>query len=169
MSGPQSLYIPLELLQMDLRQYLTHLRDTGESMPSIQIKVSRPREQTNTYFRSIHRWIFYMFVSHSIPLVFISLASSSPVSFLVCRPKNYAYQILDALAYCHARQIVHRDIKPKNLLIDERGTLKLADFGLARETSAPHDLYTYEVVTPWYRPPELMFGSYYYGAGVDIW
>jgi serine/threonine protein kinase len=61
--------------------------------------------------------------------------------------------MLRGLAYCHARRVLHRDLKPQNLLINERGELKLADFGLARAKSVPTKTYSNEVVTLWYRPP----------------
>lgn len=60
-------------------------------------------------------------------------------------------------------------MKPNNLLIDENGILKIGDFGLARSFGSPTRLYTHQVVTRWYRAPELLFGSRMYGTGVDIW
>lgn len=59
--------------------------------------------------------------------------------------KSYTYQILKGLDFCHARRVLHRDLKPQNLLIDERGFIKLADFGLARAFGIPIRAYTHEV------------------------
>ena len=65
--------------------------------------------------------------------------------------------------------MLHRDLKPHNLLIDSKGALKLADFGLARAFGIPVRSYTHEVVTLWYRAPEILLGSTHYSTPVDIW
>lgn len=84
--------------------------------------------------------------------------------------KRFVYQLLAGLAYCHGRRILHRDLKPQNLLLDETGTvLKIADFGLARTFTPPSKPKTQEVVTLWYRAPELLLGDKCYGASVDLW
>uniref|UniRef100_A0A8C9G3H7 mitogen-activated protein kinase n=1 Tax=Pavo cristatus TaxID=9049 RepID=A0A8C9G3H7_PAVCR len=79
------------------------------------------------------------------------------------------YQILRGLAYCHRRKVLHRDLKPQNLLINEKGELKLADFGLARAKSVPTKTYSNEVVTLWYRPPDVLLGSSEYSTQIDMW
>ena len=83
--------------------------------------------------------------------------------------KSYMHQMLDAIAFCHMHRILHRDLKPQNLLIDLQGHLKLADFGLARSFNIPMRPYTHEVVTLWYRAPEILLGAKLYATGVDIW
>ncbi|KAK8791140.1 hypothetical protein WA158_005771 [Blastocystis sp. Blastoise] len=83
--------------------------------------------------------------------------------------KSYTYQMLLGLDYCHSRGIMHRDLKPQNLLINKNGVLKLADFGLARSFSIPIRQLTHEVVTLWYRSPELLLGATHYSPSVDIW
>ena len=60
-------------------------------------------------------------------------------------------------------------MKPNNLLIDEHGVLKIGDFGLAKAFGSPNRIYTHQVVTRWYRAPELLFGARMYGTGIDIW
>ncbi|XP_030371759.1 cyclin-dependent kinase 2 [Scaptodrosophila lebanonensis] len=83
--------------------------------------------------------------------------------------KSYMYQIFDALGFCHTNRILHRDLKPQNLLVDTSGNIKLADFGLARAFNVPMRAYTHEVVTLWYRAPEILLGTKFYSTGVDIW
>lgn len=83
--------------------------------------------------------------------------------------KSYMYQLLKGMDYCHARGIMHRDLKPQNLLVDRHGTLKLADFGLARAFMIPIRSYTHEVVTLWYRAPEILLGQRTYAPAVDMW
>ncbi|MCJ1366539.1 TFIIH complex serine/threonine-protein kinase subunit kin28 [Acarospora aff. strigata] len=74
-----------------------------------------------------------------------------------------------AVWFCHENFVLHRDIKPNNLLIAADGEVKLADFGLARSFSDPYRAMTHSVITRWYRPPELLYGARYYSGAVDIW
>jgi serine/threonine protein kinase len=83
--------------------------------------------------------------------------------------KSYMHQLLRGIAFCHSHRVLHRDLKPQNLLIDRNGTLKLADFGLARAFGVPVRTFTHEVVTLWYRAPEILLGGRQYSTPVDIW
>lgn len=83
--------------------------------------------------------------------------------------QNYLKQILEAILFCHQRRVLHRDLKPQNLLIDNKGNIKVADFGLARAFGIPLRVYTHEVVTLWYRAPEVLLGSPRYSTPIDIW
>lgn len=83
--------------------------------------------------------------------------------------KSFSFQLLKGIAYCHSHRVLHRDLKPQNLLIDKFGHLKLADFGLARAFEIPIRMYTHEVITLWYRAPEILLGSKHYSSPVDLW
>lgn len=83
--------------------------------------------------------------------------------------KSYLQMTLKGLAFCHKKWVLHRDMKPNNLLIGSDGQLKLADFGLARIFGSPDRKFTHQVFARWYRAPELLFGTKQYGAGVDVW
>ncbi|XP_066353019.1 cyclin-dependent kinase C-2-like isoform X1 [Miscanthus floridulus] len=90
--------------------------------------------------------------------------------FTVPQIKCFMRQLLTGLHYCHVNQVLNRDIKGSNLLIDNEGNLKLADFGLARSFSSDHiGNLTSGVSTLWHRPPELLLGSTKYGPAVDMW
>lgn len=84
--------------------------------------------------------------------------------------KSYLYQIISSIKHCHSKRVLHRDLKPQNLLIDEKGeVIKLADFGLARSYGVPIRALTHEVLTLWYRAPEILLGQKEYSTPVDIW
>ena len=83
--------------------------------------------------------------------------------------KSYLYQICLAIKYCHSRRILHRDLKPQNLLIDKNGVIKLGDFGLARAFGIPIKTLTHEILTLWYRAPEILLGQKEYSTPVDMW
>ena len=84
--------------------------------------------------------------------------------------KKIIYQLLKGTEFCHERRIMHRDLKPSNLLVNSDAShIKIADFGLARTMGLPLKTYTHEVVTLWYRAPEVLLGSKIYSTAIDIW
>lgn len=84
--------------------------------------------------------------------------------------KHLAKQLFEGLDYLHRRGVLHRDIKAANILVSDKGLLKIADFGLARFYAKRRQLdYTNRVITIWYRSPELLLGETQYGPAVDIW
>jgi len=84
--------------------------------------------------------------------------------------KVFLYQILRGVKYLHSSKIIHRDIKPGNLLVNSNCVLKICDFGLARvDEDDPHAVMTQEVVTQYYRAPEILLGAKHYTNSIDIW
>lgn len=83
--------------------------------------------------------------------------------------RSFMMQLLRGLAFCHSHNVLHRDLKPQNLLINRNSELKLADFGLARAFGIPVKCYSAEVVTLWYRPPDVLFGAKIYTTSIDMW
>uniref|UniRef100_A0A7N0UK02 Protein kinase domain-containing protein n=1 Tax=Kalanchoe fedtschenkoi TaxID=63787 RepID=A0A7N0UK02_KALFE len=84
--------------------------------------------------------------------------------------QRFLFQILKGVDHCHGHGVLHRDLKPQNLLVDkEKGVVKIADLGLGRAFTVPLKSYTHEIVTLWYRAPEVLLGSTHYSTGVDMW
>jgi cyclin-dependent kinase 7 len=83
--------------------------------------------------------------------------------------KSWMLMLSRAVWFCHENRVLHRDIKSNNCLIAADGSLKLADFGLARPFADPGRPMTHQVITRYYRPPELLYMARYYGAKVDVW
>ncbi|RKP18161.1 Pkinase-domain-containing protein [Rozella allomycis CSF55] len=97
------------------------------------------------------------------------LIKDTNVVFMPADIKSWMWMLFNGLSYCHMHFVVHRDLKPNNLLLSQNGVLKIADFGLAREYGSPNDRMTHVAVTRWYRPPELLFGARLYSSAVDLW
>jgi len=82
--------------------------------------------------------------------------------------RGYARDLTNGVAACHLRMIIHRDLKPSNVLVSPEG-LKICDFGLARVFEPKVRSYTHDVITLWYRAPEILLGSMSYSTPVDVW
>ncbi|KAK3223589.1 hypothetical protein Dsin_010614 [Dipteronia sinensis] len=78
-------------------------------------------------------------------------------------------QLFQGVKYLHDNWVLHRDLKTSNLLLNNRGELKICDFGLARQYGSPLKPYTHLVVTLWYRAPELLLGAKQYSTAIDMW
>lgn len=109
-------------------------------------------------------YLVFEYMEHDLS----GLLSCPDIKFSESQVKCYMKQLLSGLDHCHSRGVMHRDIKGSNLLINNEGILKVADFGLANFVSCKQPL-TSRVVTLWYRPPELLLGSTDYGKSVDLW
>ncbi|XP_074113327.1 cyclin-dependent kinase 7 [Cotesia typhae] len=97
------------------------------------------------------------------------IIKDSNIVFTISHIKSYMIQTLQGLDYLHCNWILHRDLKPNNLLVNQKGILKIGDFGLAKFFGSPNRINTHQVVTRWYRAPELLYGARLYGTGVDMW
>lgn len=97
------------------------------------------------------------------------LIKDGSVQYGIADMKAWMGMLARAVWFCHDNAVLHRDIKPNNLLIAADGEVKLADFGLARSFADPYFAMTYNVITRWYRPPELFFKARFYSAAVDVW
>jgi serine/threonine protein kinase len=111
-------------------------------------------------------YLVFEYMEHDLS----GLAAAPGVKFTLPQVKCYMKQLLSGLEHCHNNGVLHRDVKGSNLLIDDEGQLKIADFGLASFYDPQHrKAMTSRVVTLWYRPPELLLGAVYYDVGVDLW
>ncbi|XP_060522691.1 cyclin-dependent kinase 20 isoform X1 [Cylas formicarius] len=105
-----------------------------------------------------------------LPCSLADVIKNSKVDLSLAQVKTYAKMLLKGVGYMHSRKIMHRDIKPGNLLISPCRVLKIADFGLARiYDKDKRRLYSHQVATRWYRAPELLYGSRTYTNSVDLW
>ena len=150
------------------------LENEDEGIPSTSIReisiLKQLRHPNIVYLMDlIHAdkklYLIFEFMEHDLKK-FLDMNNSPLPPELV---KNYLYQILIAINFCHSKRILHRDLKPQNLLIDKNGIIKLADFGLARSFGIPIKTLTHEILTLWYRAPEILLGQKEYSTPVDIW
>lgn len=111
-------------------------------------------------------YLVFEYMEHDLA----GLLATPGIRFTESQVKCYMQQLLSGLYHCHTHGVLHRDIKGSNLLIDNDGVLKIADFGLATFFNpVQRQPLTSRVVTLWYRPPELLLGATEYGVSVDLW
>ncbi|BHF64617.1 Cyclin-dependent kinase 10 [Sparganum proliferum] len=97
-----------------------------------------------------------------------SLLDNMPSAFTEAQVKGIMLQVFKGLRYLHENYILHRDLKVSNLLMTDKGLVKIADFGLARPSNSQHPM-TPKVVTLWYRAPEIILGDKMQTKAIDIW
>lgn len=159
--------VALKQLKLDKEKYgfpITSLREIHTLMearhPHI---VGLQKLVVGSTLRQIY--LVMEFVEHDLK----TLLNKMRTPFLPSETKALLKQILSAVALMHSRWIVHRDLKTSNLLMSNRGSIKIADFGLARMFGDPLENMTNLVVTLWYRAPELLLGAKKYGPEIDMW
>ena len=116
----------------------------------------------------IHFSLVFEFCEHDLS----GILNNKDIQLSAAENKSIMKQLLEGLFIIHHHRVMHRDLKPPNILITKNGVVKLADFGLARQLkpiSKAEDTYTNYVVTLWYRPPELLLGEKNYGPAIDMW
>ncbi|CAE7526458.1 CDKG-2, partial [Symbiodinium microadriaticum] len=164
--------------------------DTGEQVALKQVKMTRNDQkvgfpitalrETNILLALRHPNIVSvkeMVVGSSIDKVYMVMEylendlktcmdmSASP--FSIAEVKRLMLQLLSAVNHMHKNWYIHRDLKTSNLLYSNKGKLAVCDFGMARKYGSPLAAYTFEVITLWYRAPELLLGQAIYSTAVD--
>uniref|UniRef100_A0A1X7VQH1 Protein kinase domain-containing protein n=2 Tax=Amphimedon queenslandica TaxID=400682 RepID=A0A1X7VQH1_AMPQE len=126
-----------------------------------------PQAASLKHDKSSSFYLVFEYCAHDL----MGLIDSGMVVFSESHIQSLMRQLMEALCYCHSKNFLHRDLKCSNILINNKGQLKLGDWGLARYYFADDHsrLYTNHVITLWYRPPELLLGAEHYGPAVDIW
>ncbi|XP_059469584.1 cyclin-dependent kinase 1-like [Neocloeon triangulifer] len=154
---------------------LKKIRSEGddEGLPATAIReISLLKELVHPYIVTLHDVLMEESLLH---LVFEHMSMDlrkyvDTKEMTSAKIKSFLYQMLVAMLFCHKRRVLHRDLKPQNLLVSHDGRIvKIADFGLGRAFGVPLRAYTHEVVTLWYRAPEILLGSQRYSCPVDIW
>lgn len=128
--------------------------------------VSVDTQKTCSILRSV--FIVMEFLEHDLKALMEVMRSRS-TTFLQSEVKTVMVQLLSAVRHLHDNWIIHRDLKTSNLLMNNRGMIKVADFGLARRFGSPMAPMTQLVVTLWYRAPELLLGTKEYTTAIDMW
>ncbi|CAO1597665.1 negative regulator of the PHO system [Xanthoria calcicola] len=150
--------------------------DSEEGTPSTAIReISLMKELKHENIVSLHDVIHtdnklmlvFEYMDKDLKKFMDSRGSGGQLDYLTI--KSFMYQLLRGIAFCHENRVLHRDLKPQNLLINNKGQLKLADFGLARAFGIPVNTFSNEVVTLWYRAPDVLLGSRTYNTSIDIW
>lgn len=154
----------------------TRLEASDEGVPSSAIReISCLRELVHdnivqlhdVYHRDNRLYLVFEFLDYDLKQFIDANPALYGNHFII---KHFMYQLLSGLDWCHRNRVLHRDLKPQNLLVDRAQLrLKIADFGLARVFGVPMRVYTHEVVTLWYRAPEILLGQAVYHSSVDIW
>lgn len=150
------LVLVFEYVDTDLKKYIDNIKKNQiNENENLSLKLSQEIINTNSN------------TTNNNPITDQILIQKSCLPQLKIR--SFLYQILRGINYIHKKKILHRDLKTQNILISNTGLLKIADFGLARGHSISIRSYTHEVITLWYRPPDILIGNKVYDYSIDIW
>jgi len=117
---------------------------------------------------SAHYYLVFEYVESNLHQL-LAVYKNDGEKFPMARVKALSRDLFTGLRFCHLQRVLHRDLKPQNLLVTAGDVLKIGDFGLAREDRGQHVMKTMHVVTLWYRAPELLMGAPDYSYPIDIW
>jgi serine/threonine protein kinase len=167
---PGGLYLVFEYVAHDLKTFM----DRFQKSDDISERVGLPVPTVRSFLRQIIAGVCISFcgafIHFCIHAYVHECVAGYGVSHLSLSCIHYYSLVCTQVGCCHTYRILHRDLKPHNLLISADGKqVKLADFGLARLSAIPNGPYTFEVVTLWYRAPELLLGANRYSTSVDVW
>lgn len=150
-----------------------HIRAPADTDPyNIALALELAWGNLDTYIESnsplsvAHVKVWGVFVDE---LVVSFVCNAPPPATPHPHAQTIMHQLLSAMDYCHSRSFIHRDLKPANLLISRDGKLKVADFGLALPKYMPRSEESLNVVTRYYRAPEISLGIAKYSFAIDVW
>jgi cyclin-dependent kinase 12/13 len=151
------LYKALATLPYRFRVFAKTLTDT------LDVAFFRNTEQGGAFPKNV--FMVFEYMEYDLT----GILDTPEIRFTQDHIKSWSQQLLSGVHYIHTNKLIHRDLKASNLLINKKGELKIADWGLARSWNSELERLTNPVITLWYRPPELLLGCSQYTPKIDLW